>query len=683
MSKVEPSAVEIAARDRANVLLILAVGGVLALLIMPLPSPLLDLLLAANITFSLLVMFSVIQTQAPREFTSFPSLLLFLTLFRLGLNVASSRLILLEAEAGELIEAFGQFVVGGNLVVGIIMFTILLIVQFVVITKGAGRISEVAARFTLDGLPGKQMSIDADLNSGVIDSDEARKRRQELMRESEFYGSMDGASKFVRGDAVAGLIITAVNLLGGVVTGLMNGMSVSEAIHRYSILTIGDGLVAQVPALIVSVAGALLVTKSSDEKPLSAELESQLFSRSRMFKMAGGSAVAIGMMPGLPMLPFALLGGSFFLLAQRLEKRNLIKPITKPIAAAPSRSESEQIEDMLQVDRLLVEVGYRLVGLVQTGIGGGLLERIGQLRKRFASDMGVVLPPIRVRDSALIDPRGYRILIQGEVVAEGQVSPGCFLAMPPSTRAEPIAGVATRDPTFGLPAFWVREELREEAEANGYTVVETSAVLATHLGETLRRRAGDILTRDDTKRRIDKLKEAAPALTEDVTPSPLALGDIHRVLKNLLRESVSIKNLSPIFESLADNVPRTKDADVLTEFVRERLSRSIAQSLVDDKGTLHALSLDPGLEQRLSDLGNDPGQLGHLLRVVSKEVRESAKPPLAMGRNPVLVVRPTLRRVLALTLIDEQPRVPVASYNEIAGVKKIEALAIVGLPQEK
>ncbi len=683
MTRADAATIEGASRDRANLMLILAVGGVLSLLVLPLPAALLDVLLAANISISLLVMFSVIATQAPREFTAFPSLLLFLTLFRLGLNVASSRLILLKGEAGRVIDAFGNFIVGGNLVVGVIMFTILLIVQFVVITKGAGRISEVAARFTLDGLPGKQMAIDADLNSGVIDSDEARRRRKDLMRESEFYGSMDGASKFVRGDAVAGLIITAVNLLGGGLIGLMNGMSLAEASHRYSILTIGDGLVAQVPALIVSVGGALLVTKSSDDRPLSAELHSQLFSKSRLFVFAAAASLLIGVLPGLPAPPFLLLAGTLFFLAKRLDRQLAQKPVVKVAPPAPQKPENEQIEDLLHVDRLLVEVGYRLVGLVQGGIGGGLLERIGQLRKRFATEMGVVLPPIRVRDSAIIDPRGYRILIQGEVVAEGQISPGCFLAMPPSSKAEPIAGVATRDPTFGLPAFWVREELREEAEAKGYTVVENSAVLATHLGEMLRRHAGDVMTRDDTKRRIEKLKEAAPALVDDVTPAPLPLGEIHRVLRNLLRESVSIRNLAPVFEALADHVPRTKDPDVLTEFVRERLARGIAQSLVDDRGTLHALSLDPGLEQRLADLGNDPSQLGHLLRVTSKEVRDAAKAPLMHGKNPVLVVRPTLRRVLALTLLDEQPRVPVASYNEIAGVKKIESLGIVAIPQEK
>jgi flagellar biosynthesis protein FlhA len=683
MSPADASVIDPTIRDRANLFLVIAIGGVLALLIMPLPPQVLDLLLAANITLSLLVMFSVVATQAPREFTSFPSLLLFLTLFRLGLNVASSRLILLEGEAGEVIEAFGNFVVGGNLIVGVIMFAILLIVQFVVITKGAGRISEVAARFTLDGLPGKQMAIDADLNSGVIDSDEARRRRQELMRESEFYGSMDGASKFVRGDAVAGLIITAVNLVGGGVIGLMKGMALADAANLYSILTIGDGLVAQIPALIVSIAGALLVTKSSVDKPLAFELHSQLFAKARIFLLCAVSALVMGFLPGLPAVPFLLLGGGFLALAKRIERVEKQKPKAIVQSTAPPKPESEQIEELLHVDRLLVEVGYRLVGLVQGGIGGGLLERIGQLRKRFATEMGVVLPPIRVRDSALIDPRGYRILMQGEVIAEGQLAPGCFLAMPPSADAEPIPGVATRDPTFGLPAFWVREELRDEAEAKGYTAVETSAVLATHLGETLRRHAGDIVTRDDTKLRVERLKEASPALVEDVSPSPLPLGDVHKVLRNLLREGVSVRNLAPIFEALADHVGRTKDADVLTEFVRERVARSIVSGLVDERGVLHALTLDPGLEQRLADLGNDPTQLGHLLRLAAREVREAAKASNALGRTPVLVVRPTLRRVLALTLLDEVPRVPVASYNEIAAVSRIEPAGIVALREEK
>jgi flagellar biosynthesis protein FlhA len=668
-------------RGNGELVLIAAVGIILGLLLLPLPTPLLDALLALNITVCLVVLFTVLLTESPRAFTSFPSLLLFLTLYRLGLNVASSRLILLDGDAGKVIEAFGKFVVGGDLVVGVIVFSILVIVQFVVITKGAGRISEVAARFTLDGMPGKQMAIDADLNAGIIDGEQARKRRGELVKETEFYGAMDGASKFVRGDAVAGLIITVVNLIGGLVLGLIEGMDLAEAMHRYSILTIGDGLVAQVPALIVSTAGALLVTKSSSEELLAAELGGQLFANERVFTLVAIAVTVLGLMPGLPPLPFLLLGGAVYALARVVSNR---KAKTKPPPPPPpaAKPESEQIEDLLQTDRLLVEVGYRLVGLVQAGPGGGLLDRIGQLRRRFAQDIGLVLPPIRVRDAAGIDARAYRILVNGECVAEGSIHPGCVLAMPPSDRAEPIPGVLTRDPTFGLPAYWVREDDRGEAETKGYTVIEPSAVLATHLSESIKLHAHDILSRDDTKSRVEQLKKVSPALVEEVTPSPLGLGDVHRVFKNLLRENVSIKHLAPVFETLADHAGRTKDADVLTEFVRERISRSIVDEYTDPKGTLVALTLDPMLEQQVAESANDPNRLGQIVRRVSELTLKAFAEQAKNGKNPVLVVRPTLRRVLALHLLEQKPRVPVLSYNEIASVKRIEPVSVVRMTEE-
>ncbi|MFH0946374.1 MAG: flagellar biosynthesis protein FlhA [Planctomycetota bacterium] len=666
--------------SRGELLLVSAVGLMLTLLILPLPPQFLDVLLAANITFTLLVLFTVLATPTPRSFTSFPSLLLFLTLYRLGLNVASSRLILLKGDAGKVIDAFGSFVAGGNLVVGIIVFSILLIVQFVVITKGAGRISEVAARFTLDGLPGKQMAIDADLNAGIIDGDDAKIRRDDLMKESEFYGAMDGASKFVRGDAVAGLIITVVNLLGGGILGLLQGMELSEAAKTYSILTIGDGLVAQVPALVVSISGALLVTKSSAEKPLPEELGQQLFSQSKTFSLVAAAAIILGLMPGLPGLPFILLALSVLALGRLARKRE--KQVEhSPAPAPPPRTEGDEIESLLQVDRLLVEVGYRLIALVQGGTGGGLLDRITALRKRFAGDLGLVLPPIRVRDSATIDPRGYRIIIGGEHVADGSLSPGCVLAMPPGENAAPIQGVLTRDPTFGLPAYWIREEFREEAEVKGYTVVETSAVLATHLSEILREYAHEILSRDDTQTRIGHLKATSPALVEEVTPGKLSLGDVHRVLKNLLREQLSIRNLSPIFEALADHASHSKDPDVLTEFVRERMARTISSNHVNHDGALVAITLDPGLEQHMSELSSDPNALGHTLRRVAESVREQARHSLSLGKHPVVVVRPSLRRVLALSLLEEKPRVSVLSYNEVIGVKSIEPVSVVTLKE--
>ena len=671
-----------AASGRGELLLVIAVGLMLSLLVLRIPASLLDVLLASNITFALLVMFTVLATMAPREFTSFPSLLLFLTLFRLGLNVASSRLILLEGHAGKVIDAFGNFVVGGSLVVGVIVFTILLIVQFVVITKGAGRISEVAARFTLDGLPGKQMAIDADLGAGIISGEEATRRRGELLKESEFYGSMDGASKFVRGDAIAGLVITVVNLIGGGILGLMQGMSFSEAARTYSILTIGDGLVAQVPALIIAISGALLVTKSSAEKDLSEELFQQLLSRSRTFTLVGAATLVLAAVPGLPALPFLLLALAIIALGRFASGREDDEASSSAPAVEPAVSESEQLEEILRVDRVLVEVGYRLVGLVQGGTGGGLLDRIAALRRRFAAELGLVLPPIRVRDSAEIDPRGYRVLIGGEAVTTGTLSPGCVLAMPPGDDAEPIQGVVTRDPTFGLPAYWVREELRDEAEVKGYTVVDPSAVLATHLSETIRGHAADIITLDDTQARVDQVKEHSPALVDEVLSDKLGLSEVHRVLKNLLREGLSVRNLVPIFEALADHAGRTKDPDVLAEFVRERLARSISTACADEGGTLTAITLDPGLEQQLADLASDPNQLGHMIRLATDSIRTEAEKALNSGQNPAVVVRPTLRRVLAMPLLEGQPRIPVISYNEIAGVQNIVPAAVVRLPEE-
>ncbi len=689
MSTADSRALEATAgqadHGRGEIWLVLAVGLLLVLLILPLPTRVLDVLLAANITLTLLVLFNVLATPAPREFTAFPSLLLFLTLFRLGLNVASARLILLKGDAGRVIEAFGNYVVGGNLVVGMIIFAILLIVQFVVITKGAGRISEVAARFTLDGLPGKQMAIDADLNAGVITGEEASGRRRDLMKESEFYGAMDGASKFVRGDAIAALVITVVNLVGGGVMGLMQGMDLASAAHRYSILSVGDGLVAQVPALVVSTAGALLVTKSSSAASLSSELAVQLFTRWRTFMLVAAATLLLGLMPGLPTLPFLLLAAAVFVFGRLTRKKQEDAKAAVETKAPAPRAEPQQIEELLQVDRVLVEVGYRLVGLVNSGPSGGLLERIAGLRKRFAADLGIVLPPIRVRDSAAIDPRGYRVLLSGETVAEGELSPGSFLAMPPSGDANsspPIEGVLTRDPTFGLPALWVRDELRAEAEAKGYTVIDAASVLATHLAEVIRDHAHEILTRDDTRERIEQLKKTTPALVEEVTPQPLAAGEVHRVLKNLLRENVSIKNLAPIFEALADHAGRVKDPDLLAEFARERLARTLTNSCADSAGVLRVVTLDPGIEQRLADLAGDPNALGSMLRQVADRVKERVLEALSKGFSPVVVVRPTLRRVLALQLLELKPRVAVLSYNEISGVKRIEPVGSVGQQEE-
>jgi len=692
---------------------IMGVGvlGLVLTLVTPLPPALLDLLLALSVATSLLLLLVTLNVRAVSELTTFPTILLFATLFRLGLNVASTRLILTGGDAGSIITAFGHYMVGDNLTVGLVVFLVLIVIQFVVITKGSGRISEVAARFVLDAMPGKQMAIDADLNAGLIDSDTARERRQKVASEAEFYGAMDGASKFVRGDAIAGLIITALNLIGGIALGAFAGMPLSEAANRYSILSIGDGLVSQIPALFVSTAAAVLVTKNSSEQSLGQSLVSQVSARSKPTLIAGGMLIALALLPGMPGLPFFALGG-VLLLAWRAQApaeaareaasaahASGASATDKPRAAGvanqaaqaangaqASAAELEQaaeVESLLRVDRVALEIGYKLIPLVQDKAGTGLLDHIAQLRRRFASQSGVVLPPVRIKDNIRMEPAGYRILLGGQEIGRGTIETGCCLAMDGGGVTGRLNGTQTRDPAFGLPAWWIREAQREEAEGLGYTVIDATSVLVTHLSEVLRGSLGDVLSRDDVKELVETTRASSPAVVQELVPDRMSYGDIQRVLRNLLREGVPVRNMAVILETLADHASKTKDSDALSELVRQRLGRVLCELHADREGTLHAVTLDPQIEARLAaavgsqsdpDAGAiSPAYLQRLMERVADAVAQAARG----GADVVLLVRSNVRRFANELVRASLPKVAVLSYNEVVPARAVQTASIV------
>ena len=668
-----------------NALAILLIA-ILAVMLIPLPPAILDVLLTINISVSLMIVMTVLHAGRPIEFSTFPSILLFTALLRLSLNVASTRLILLEGNAGHIIKAFGDFVIGGNYVVGIIVFLILVIIQFVVITKGQNRISEVAARFTLDAMPGKQMSIDADLNAGIITNEEAKSRRKELSREAEFYGAMDGAGKFVRGDAVAGLIITAVNIVGGLILGMTNhNLTLQESFAKYTVLTVGDGLVSQIPGLVVSVAAGILVTKSASEAGLGVEMNSQMLMRPQAMRAVAMMLAGMGLLPGLPFVPFAMLAGLLWMLAARAAATTR-RAEKAAEAQAQQQAEPAQapIEELLTVDRLGIEIGYRLISLVDAGKSGGLLDHIRQVRRQFASTLGVVVPPIRVKDNITIDPNEYRVLLSGQVVAKGSLRAGMFLAMDPSGTAGPIQGIDTTEPAFGLPAKWIAEAEKDRAEVLGYTVIDAPSVLVTHLTEVLKKISGELISRDDTKQLVENLKKLAPAVVEELIPARLSIGQLQRVLAALLREQVSIRNLQAILEALSDAVDETKDSRVLTERVRSRLARTIVDPHLDQVGTLHAAVIEPGLEKSLAEAVVGQEGLSRLPQGFLSRFVDSTADALAgmarAGRDPVLITRAALRPFLAEAIAGVIPNASVLSYQETAPAKKVETAARIAVP---
>jgi len=685
---------------------VLGIGVLLLMVVLltPVAPIILDGMLGASLAGALLLLLVTMNVKGSSELSTFPTILLFATLFRLGLNVASTRLILTEGKAGGIITAFGRYVIGDNLTVGLVIFLILVIIQFVVITKGAGRISEVAARFVLDAMPGKQMAIDADLNAGLIDSDDARDRREKIAKEAEFYGAMDGASKFVRGDAIAGLIITALNLLGGMTIGMINGIGLGEAAERYSMLTVGDGLVSQVPALLISTASAILVTKATGDSSLGESLFSQVGGRPKATLIASGMMFTIGMLPGMPMLPFGVLA-VVLLVAWRSTRGaegadDLLGIIKRKSAAAgapgaagatgedgePAAGEQpDETMALLQVDRVALEIGYRLIPFVQDKNGAGILDHISQLRKRFAGKDGVVLPPVRIKDNIRLAPGAYRILVGGQEVGRGELEPGHHLAMDGGGSSQKLRGKKTVDPAFGLPAVWISASDRDEAELAGYTVIDPTSVLVTHLSEVLKASFPEILNRDDVKELIENAKQTSATVVEELIPDKMSYGDVQKVLRNLIGEGVPIRNMPAILETLADHAGRTKDAETLTELVRQRLGRVLCEQYADEAGTLHAVTLDPGVESRLAaavGTGNDPEAAPvspAVLQALVERLGDTIAQAARGGREIVVLVRSNVRRFMTELVRASLPKVAVLSYNEVVPARAVETAAVVKL----
>ncbi len=673
-----------AAVRRSDLVLAVGVIGILTVLVAPLPAMLLDFLLTTNLTISLLILFVAMYVRRPLEFSVFPSLLLVATLYRLSLNVAATRLILLHGSegpdaAGRVIQGFGQFMVGGNFIVGIVLFLILLVIQFVVITKGAGRIAEVAARFTLDAMPGKQMAIDADLNAGLVGEQEARQRREQIAREADFYGAMDGASKFVRGDAVAALVITAINIVGGFAIGVFQeGLPLMDALTTYTVLTVGDGLVAQLPALVTSTAAGIVVTRAASDSDLSHDLLGQLTSRARPLAIASAVLGVLGLFPGLPALPFLLPATVLGVVAYRMGSASRTPATTQ---AEPAATGPESVDALLAIDPLQLEVGYGLLGLVEhAGKSGDLLERIRLLRRQFATDLGVIVPPIRVRDSAVIGTTQYAIKVRGSEVARGEVFPDRLLAMNPGDVEDGLEGFEVREPTFGLPARWIAKGQRDAAQAAGCTVVDASTVVATHLSETIRRHAPSLLGRQEVQALVNKVRESHPAVVEGLVPTLLPLGTVHRVLQRLLAEGVSIRDLPIVLEVLADLAPVSKDPALLAEHARAALPDAVCRPYVGADNTLRVLMLAPDFEkalaERLGQLEGDEGGGELASPLVEAITRAMQIAPPGDGR-PVLLCPAGLRRHLRRLTERALPHLAVLSYVELPPDVNVRAVATV------
>ncbi len=671
-----------------------AVVAILFVMVVPLPSFLLDFLLATDLALSLGVLLTAFYATRPLEFAIFPGLLLTTTLFRLSLNVASTRLILGDAEAGALINAFGQFVVGGNYVVGAIIFLVLVIINFVVITKGTERISEVAARFTLDAMPGKQMAIDADLNSGLIDEGEAKERREQVTQEADFYGAMDGASKFVKGEAIAGILITGINVVGGLIIGMaQHGMAMGEATTAFTRLSIGDGLVSQIPALLISTAAGIIVSRASgNEGSLASEMKGQLTDKLPPLLITGVFLVLMGLVPALPMIPFWLLGGGILLLwyfrsHEEQAKAEAEAERRKAEAEAEAEEDEESPSDLLLVDPLELEIGYGLISLVDPDQGGDLLERVKMLRKQLAEELGIVIPPVRIRDNVDMESNQYVIKLRGNPIGEGEVMPGYQLALLPDDIDEVPSGIRVEDPTFGLPAVWVAEHNLSEAERLGLTVIEPPAVITTHLLEELRKNAYRLLDRQEVQEMLDKVKETAPALVDELVPDLLSLGSIRKVLQRLLEERVPIRDLVTILEALADHASQTQTVEVLTEHCRAALAPTITREFSGPDGRLKAFVIDPSLEQHLLEQAeqgnlnaNTLGMQPERAEALVEAVDEKAKQLIGNDRAPVLLTSPVLRATLYQFLEPMVSDITVLSYNDLTSEAPVDVIDQVSIP---
>ena len=675
----------------ADLLAAIAVVCVVTMLVVPLPPPLLDLLITVNISAALTVVVATMYLGKALDFASFPSLLLLTTMFRLAINVSVTRLILTTGDAGSVVKAFGSFVVGGNVIVGLVIFLILVVIQFVVVTNGAGRVAEVGARFTLDAMPGKQMAIDADLNAGLITDDQARERRGEIGREADFYGAMDGASKFVKGDAMAALIITAINLVGGVVVGMLqHGLSFGEATHQYSLLTVGDGLAAQIPALLISVATGIIVTRAASDRDLGTDIANQILSQRKAPLVAAGAIGLFALIPGLPKLPFLFIAAIFGTIGWVVRDGLPGKKAADAADAAAARAllpVSEEPMADVGVDALELVIGFGLVPLVDGGAGpghpGSLLRRVSTIRRQIASDLGIVIPPVRIHDELGMESHEYVLKVRGSEVTRGRIMPGHMLAMDPGDATGTLQGVPTREPAFGLAAVWVHESGRAEAEALGYTVVDAESVIVTHLTETIRSHAAELLTRQDVRSLLDKLKETNAAVVEEVVPEALSLGEIQRVLQALLAEGVPIRDLGTIVEAIGDKARTTRDTSLLSEYARQALGRAITAPHLDEQLRLQAITLDPAIEQEVSTsitqttdgeyLAMDPPRAQAIVTALRTQVEHAS----ARGSRPVLLCSARIRRHLRRLIAQAQPHLAVCSYNEISPGINVETIGVI------
>ena len=693
--------------NRANLLAAVGIIGILTIMLGSVPAYFLSVLLALNIALALMVLMISFYITGPLDFSTFPSVILILTLFRLALNVASTKLILLpsgiapEDKAGSVISFFGQYVAGSNPVVGFVIFLILVLIQFIVITRGSNRIAEVAARFTLDAMPGKQLSIDQDLNSGLLTEDEARAKREDLAREADFYGAMDGASRFVRGDAIAGIIITLINIVGGFVVGVtQDNLSLVETLNTYTLLTVGDGLVSQIPALLISTAAGIVVTRAASAESLGMSVSKQILSQPAAMAVAATTLGFLGMISlanvetrGI-FFPFMLmagaLGGMWLVVGRRSREEYEVRLAERKKEVERAPREPESPETMLRLDTMELMIGYNLVPLMDTARGGDFLDQVASIRRNLALELGIIVPQIRIRDNMHLGPNEYSIRIRGVQVAAGEILPDHYLAINPGGDIEDVAGVHTTEPAFGVPAIWVTSQNRAAAEMAGYNVIEPSAVLATHLTEVIRLHAAEMLSRQDTRKLIDTVKEEAPVVVEELLEGPAALGigKIQKVLQNLLAERVSIRNLVSILEGLADNASVTKDVDALTEFARMALAQQITQSVTTPEGTLSVIMLDPAVEREIQNATRqtaqgsyaalDPSATGKLVASVQKQADEAA----ALGVAPVILCNPQIRLLLSRLIRRHIPGLTVLSYTEVAGDTNLRSIGTVTLAEE-
>lgn len=675
---------------KTDIVILAGVLGIVLMMILPIPTWLLDILIVINIAVAMLIMLLAMSTKEALQFSIFPALLLITTLFRLSLNISTTKLILGQADAGSVVATFGEFVAGGEIAIGFIVFLILVAVQFIVIVKGSERVAEVGARFTLDAMPGKQMSIDADLNAGLINEQQARERRSKIEREADFYGAMDGASKFVKGDAIASIILLIINLVGGFIIGMtIHGMPFADALSTYSILTIGDGLVSQIPALLISTASGLIVTRATSEGNLADDVVGQLFSYPKLLYIVAGAIALLGILTPIHWFSTLPLSGLLFFAARRMQTNLNQKQVAEELQEEEQQIEEvrspESVVSLLQIDPIEFEFGYGLIPLADMQQGGDLLDRIIMIRRQCALELGLVVPVIRIRDNIQLRPNEYVIKIKGNIVGRGELLLNHYLAMSPGFDDESISGIETMEPAFGLPALWIDEATKERAELSGYTVVDPPSVVATHLTELVKRHAHELLGRQETRALIDNLKESYPVLVDELIPSVLGIGDIQKVLMKLLKEKISIRDMVTIFETLADYGTYTKDPDILTEYVRQALSRQITQQFTQQGETMRVITVGPNLEKKIAESVQQSEQGSYLAldpvstQTVYQKLTEQVNRAVQSGQQPILLASPTIRMYMRQIIERTMQDIPVLSYSELEPSVEIQSVGVVNL----